>query len=177
MIPGKTLEEITEQGFRWVLSMQARHRKGSRPLAATEIAAMGAHFEPETLALARIAKVREVQEPPFVGRWRKQGVPGLVDFRQTAGIVFVDTILVAEKFPHGGSRWHSLLFHELVHVAQWRLLTPGRMIREYMEGWARNGFAYHRIPMEVQAFELQTAFDRRAPAFSVEARVRDAFSL
>ncbi len=177
MIPDNMLAEITDQGYRWVLSMQARFRDVSQPLSDVENRVMSTHFEPETLARARIAKTREIPEPPFVDGWRKKGVPGLVDFRQMAGIVFVDTIVVAGKFPHGGSRWQSLLFHELVHVAQWRLLTPGRMIREYMEGWARNGFDYHRIPIEVQAYNLQEEFDRHTPAFSVEQHVRKKFGL
>jgi hypothetical protein len=62
-------------------------------------------------------------------------------------------------------------------VAQWRLLTPERMIRVYMEGWASNGFDYHRIPVEVQAYDFQRAFDSKAPAFSVEDRVRELFRL
>jgi hypothetical protein len=175
MIPDNMLAEITGQGTRWVLSMQVRFRDGSRPLSSGEQQAMEAHFAPETLSQARIAETHEIEEPPFLERWREKGVPGLLDLRQVAGIVFVDTIVVAGKFPHGGSRWHSLLFHELVHVAQWRLLTPGRMIQEYMEGWAQNGFDYHRIPIEVQAHNLQEEFDRSGPAFSVEQRIRTKF--
>jgi len=177
MIPDNVLAEITDQGRRWALSMQARFREGARPLSAAENRAMAPHFEPETRAGARIATVHEIREPPFLDRWRRQGMPGFVDFRHMAGIVFVDTILVVGKFPHGADRWLSLLFHEMVHVAQWRLLGPGRMVREYMEGWARNGFEYRSIPIEVQAYDLQEAFDRNEPAFSVEDRVRRAFLL
>jgi hypothetical protein len=138
---------------------------------------MQAYFEPETLNTARIAETDEIEEPSFVGRWREQGIPELLNPRHLAGIVFVDTIVIAGKVPHQGSRWLSLLFHELVHVAQWRLITPERMIRVYMEGWASNGFDYHRIPVEVQAYGLQREFDSKAPAFSVEDRVRQLFSL
>ena len=46
-----------------------------------------------------------------------------------------------------------------------------------MEGWASNGFDYNRIPVEVQAYDLQRAFDSKAPAFSVEDRVSELFRL
>ena len=176
-IPEEMLEEITGQGYRWVLAMRDRFGETARPLSAGERQAVAGHFEPETLALARIAETREIEEPGFVDRWRREGVPDLLDFRQVAGIVFVDTIVIATRVPHGGSRWLSLLFHELIHVAQWRLLSPQGMIREYVQGWAANGFAYDRIPVEVQAYRLQRAFDRDGPAFSVEERVRERFGL
>ena len=176
-IPEEVLDELTNQGYRWALSQQDRFRGRSRPLSTGERNAMQAYFEPETLDKARIAETHEIEEPSFVCRWREQGIPGLLDFRQLAGIVFVDTIVIAGKVPHQGTRWLSLLFHELVHVAQWRLLTPERMIRVYMEGWASNGFDYHRIPVEFQAYDLQREFDSKAPAFSVEDHVREGFSL
>jgi hypothetical protein len=138
---------------------------------------MKAHFEPETLNTARVAETDDLAEPSFVSKWREKGIPQLLDFRSMAGIVFVDTIVVPGGCPRSRTRWLSLLFHELVHVAQWRLLTPDRMIRVYMEGWASNGFSYHRIPVEVQAYALQREFDLGAPAFSVEDRVRELFRL
>lgn len=40
-----------------------------------------------------------------------------------------------------------------------------------------NACDYYRIPIEVQACQLQSEFDRNAPAFSVEERVRRELGL
>jgi len=175
MVPEEMIKGLTNQGYQWVLSQRAHFRDRSRLLRVDERLATGSHFELETLDTARIAQTHEIEEPPFLEGFRKQGVPGLLDFRQTAGIVFVDTVVVADKYSPEGSRWLSLLFHELVHVAQWRLLGPQRMLGEYVKGWASNGFDYFQIPIEVQAYDLQRKFDRNAPAFSVENIVRETF--
>lgn len=82
-----------------------------------------------------------------------------LDFRAMAGITYDDTILlsdsrVAADVPIG------LLFHELVHVVQYSILGVEEFARQYVLGWAENGFDYFRIPLEVQAYDLQRWFEQ-----------------
>ena len=59
----------------------------------------------------------------------------------------------------------DLLRHEEEHVRQWRELWPVRFLREYLGsylGSRRQGYghqaAYHRIPLEIEAYEAQRRF-------------------
>jgi hypothetical protein len=98
-----------------------------------------------------------------------------MDFSRMDGITFIDTVIVVD------SCWpptDSLMFHELVHVAQYRLLGVHEFARRYVYGWAENGFVYEAIPLEAQAFELQGRFDAHASApFCVENEIRRSLGL
>lgn len=177
MLDKKVLTALIDQGLSWVREQQARFLRSSRKLYPEEKKSLGGFFLPETLALARVAHVFQIEDPPFLSQWRAKGVVGLLDFRQMAGITFVDTIVVATRFRHSNANFISLLFHELVHVVQFRVLTPEVMITQYLQGWAENGFEYYRIPLEVQAYDLQREFESNAPPFSAEDRVRQTLSL
>jgi hypothetical protein len=64
----------------------------------------------------------------------------------------------------------SLLFHELVHVVQYRLLGVGRFARLYVRGFLATG-RYEDIPLERCAFELERRFVMDRRAFCVESEV------
>jgi hypothetical protein len=64
----------------------------------------------------------------------------------------------------------SLLFHELVHVVQYRLLGVSAFANLYVRGFLRGG-SDHDIPLECCAFELEHRFVTGNTAFSVEAEV------
>jgi hypothetical protein len=67
----------------------------------------------------------------------------------------------------------SLLFHELVHVVQYKVLGVRGFTREYIREWAKAGFDYMSLPMEVDAYEMQTRFEERPEdRFGVEGMVR-----
>ena len=65
----------------------------------------------------------------------------------------------------------GLLFHELVHVEQYRQLGIPRFSELYVRGFL-NGGSYEAIPLEVNAYSFEDRF-RRDPqrGFSVEAEV------
>ena len=65
-----------------------------------------------------------------------------------------------------------LLFHELVHIAQYLHLGVPRFMAEYVRGFVTGG--YPGTPPEEQAFELTTRFER-GEIFSVETEVRRRF--
>ena len=65
----------------------------------------------------------------------------------------------------------STLFHEMVHVAQYRVLGLRRFADLYVKGFF-NGGGYEGIPLEQQAYELETRFSRNPKEkFSVEGDV------
>lgn len=66
----------------------------------------------------------------------------------------------------------SILFHELVHVEQYRQLGVQRLAELYLTGFMRGG-GYEEIPMEANAYELGRRFEANpCSPFSVEAEVR-----
>ena len=93
-----------------------------------------------------------------------------------AGITFVDTIVAVKPWMWTSDRV-SLLFHECVHVCQYRILGIDRFFEEYVKGWAQNGFDYYSIPMEKDAYELEHLFSASSQgSFSVETEVENRCS-
>lgn len=64
----------------------------------------------------------------------------------------------------------SLLFHELVHVVQYRLLGVTGFAHRYMGDFLRTG-SYIEIALEACAFELEARFTM-GDKFDVESEVR-----
>jgi hypothetical protein len=177
ILSDKDFRFLADLGLLWVCDQQSRFSRISREFLSDEKLSLEGFFSPETLALVRVAEVFQIENPPYLSDWRSRGLPDLVDFRQMAGIAFVDTIFTARRFYSNRTSWISLVFHELVHVVQYQLLTTEEMVRQYLRGWADNDFDYHKIPIEVQAYNLQREFDRKATVFSVEDRIRQAINV
>ena len=70
-----------------------------------------------------------------------------------------------------GTASDGVLFHELVHVVQFRLLGVREFSRQYVEGFLKSG-SYEGIPLEVCAYELEARFEMSARPFAVEDEVR-----
>ena len=80
-------------------------------------------------------------------------------------ITFNDVVVSHEPFSNG------LLFHELVHVEQYRQLVIPRFSELYVRGFL-NGGSYEAIPLEVNAYTLGGRFEKNpAQQFSVEDEV------
>lgn len=76
-----------------------------------------------------------------------------------AGITFDDTVLLSQAERVGDDvAFLGLLFHELVHVAQYEVLGVDEFVCQYVQGYAANGFVYERIPLEVAAYNLGGKF-------------------
>jgi hypothetical protein len=93
------------------------------------------------------------------------GFTNLPDFGGMAAITFNDVIVSHEALSA------PLLFHELVHVEQYRQLGINRFAELYVKGFLEGG-SYEAIPIEVNAYGLEGEF-RRIPhrGFSVEEAV------
>jgi hypothetical protein len=104
-----------------------------------------------------------ITEPPFSFLARRIGFD-LPSTSLIAGITF-DYVIAG---PAGMSK--QVLFHELVHVIQFRMLGVDRFALLYARGFLLHG-RYDSIPLERCALELEHRFDSGESPFSVEAEV------
>jgi hypothetical protein len=106
-----------------------------------------------------------VGNPDFYPMLEGLGFRNLPDFQAMAAITFSDIIVSRERFTP------TLLFHELVHVEQYRQLGIDPFAALYVKGFLTGG-GYEGIPLERNAYGLEGIF-RNAPhrAFSVEHEV------
>lgn len=127
-------------------------------------------FDPATLEPVRVRRVTRVEPPAGLGYLGRLS-PLALDFDRVYGITFIDTILVAQDLAPEAARV-DCLFHECVHVAQYRLLGLGGFVRSYLAGWVGAGYRYDAIPLEREAYSLQRRFVSAPEAvFSVEAEI------
>jgi hypothetical protein len=114
-----------------------------------------------------IANPLPIADPPLAGLVRRVGF----DFPSvalTAAITFDYVVACREPMQP------SLLFHELVHVIQYRLLGVSTFAHHYVHGFLSTG-NYHDIPLERCAFELEQRFATENAVFNVEAEVSNWF--
>lgn len=152
-------------GPAWLRLARRRYRRVARPLNEIERERLGPFFSEALLRSARVAHARDV-ELPLMGLARRLS-GGQMPLERVGGIALIDTVVIARPDENLGT-----LFHELVHVAQYRRLGVGGFLREYIGGWAEAGCSYPEIPLEVQACELQDRYIAKpARGFDVEGEV------
>ena len=146
-----------------------RDRYGSRaiPLSAQQKATMDGFFSLQLLEGTRLLVLQgeRVANPDFYPMLTGLGFKNLPDQSGMGAITFCDVVVSHEPFSDG------LLFHELVHVEQYRQLGIPRFCELYVRGFL-NGGSYEAIPLEVNAYTLDGRFQRSPqPEFSVQAEV------
>jgi hypothetical protein len=150
---------------RYLVEQRNRLVPRSVPLSSSARQGVESYFSAIDLAQVRIviSDALAIADPPFASAARHLGL----DFPSvglTAAITFDHVIACREPMTS------SLLFHELVHVVQYRLLGVSAFATLYVRGFLRGG-SYHDIPLECCAFELEHRFVTGNRAFSVEAEV------
>jgi hypothetical protein len=96
---------------------------------------------------------------------RNLGFSNLPDQSTMAAITFSDVVVSHEPLSDG------LLFHELVHVEQYRQLGIPRFSELYVRAFLAGG-SYEGIPLEVNAYTLGGRFELNpATRFSVTDQV------
>lgn len=118
---------------------------------------------------AVLAETRIIQavlpQPILYPLVKALGIKGLLEMSSISAITLVDVVAYPERLDH------STLFHELVHVVQYRVLGLKRFAELYVKGFLSGG-GYGGIPLERQAYELGAHFDREPDKiFSVEEDV------
>jgi hypothetical protein len=167
----------------WMGVARRKFSRGARALNSGELAILGEHFDGALLGRVRVADVERIDLPGAELAVRRLGRSAASVFASPAGIALGDLVVIARSEAvaddlQASDRRASVLFHEVVHVAQYRALGVRGFLTRYLGAWLANGRDYGTIPLEVQAYELQDRFDHgRLEAGEVERAVRDVRSL
>jgi len=150
---------------RYITNQQKQLQPAAVPLSMSARIAVAGYFNPVDLDRVRIvlSDPLPISEPPLAAVIRRLGL----DFPSvalTAAITF-DNVIASRK-----PMSQSLLFHEMVHVCQYRLLGVDAFAQKYVHGFLAGG-SYHGIPLECCAFELEGRFVTGGQVFDVEAEV------
>jgi hypothetical protein len=152
----------------YISTQRDKYAPRAVPLSAQQKAAMTGFFSTEFLDSTRLLVLRgeRVGNPDFHPMLRRLGFNNLPDQAKMAAITFNDVVVSHEAFSNG------LLFHELVHVEQYRQLGIPRFSDLYVRGFL-NGGSYKAIPLEVNAYTLGGRFESDPQRlFSVENEAR-----
>jgi len=148
------------KGQEWIKAQRKVFRPLGRALPDIAIAQLSLYFEEPLLHEVRLVSVPALENPPFLEDYQaiftEKAIPSL-DFTAMAGITFVDTILLVDRFLAESAT--ALIFHELVHAVQYELLGLEKFVELYILGWVNQGFNYAAIPLEMDAYELQNRYE------------------
>jgi hypothetical protein len=152
---------------RYIDRNATEHRRDARKLTVREFDVMAAFFPADLLHRARIATPAQPLRPPGIQKLATMfGMETLLTPDATAAITFNNVIA------HYNPLSLRTLFHELVHVEQYKQLGVRGFARLYVRAFLRTG-AYERIPLEVHAYELDERYAANpALRFSVRDEVR-----
>jgi len=161
------IAEVSNLVANFILAERDKYSARATPLSAQQRAAIAAFFSPELLGNTRVLVLEgeRVGNPDFYPMLRGLGFKNLPDQSGMAAITFYDVIVAHEPFSPG------LLFHEFVHVEQYRQFGVPRFAQLYVRGFLKGG-SYEAIPLEINAYTLEDRF-RTNPhrGFSVQQEV------
>lgn len=161
------INQVSGLVAQYIASQREKYVSRAVPLSAQQRAALDSFFSSQLLESTRVLVLQRerVDNPDFYPMLKSLGFTNLPDQASMAAITFSDVVVSHEQFSNG------LLFHELVHVEQYRQLGISRFSELYVRGFL-NGGSYEAIPLEVNAYSLEDRF-RRDPrrAFSAQAEV------
>ena len=154
----------------WPVAWYIRHQRDRLShrgiaLSAESRAQFSLYFAATDLDRVRILETDRLPLPalPFRQAARRIGLDFL-DPAQIAAITF-DYVIASQQ-----PLRPRLLFHELVHVVQFRLLGVADFARLYTRGFLSAG-SYLGIPLERCARDLEGRFDTDPSPFHVESEV------
>jgi hypothetical protein len=157
MAPQLTPDQIAQVSVpvsQYISTQREKYATRAIPLSAQQKAAMNGWVLAASsgwYATPRAAR-RACCQPDFYPMLRSLGFNNLPDQSTMAAITFCDVVVSHEAFSDG------LLFHELVHVEQYRQLGIPRFSELYVRGFLDGG-SYEAIPLEVNAYTLGGRFE------------------
>jgi hypothetical protein len=163
---------LIEEFQEWVQEQRRLHLTNARPLSNEERSRFVGYFEKRILDLVRLASVERILNPGFYDGLVKSGLPIPLDFSNAIGLTLVDCILIRRELWSDPPSAISTLFHEMVHVVQIHILGLRKHIELYADNLIQNGYQYHSVLFERQAYTLASRFARGEPSFSVGEIVR-----
>jgi hypothetical protein len=170
--PRLTPDQIDQVSGVVAQCITAQHEKYAPraiPLSPHQKNAVAGFFSREILDDTRLLVLQgeRVANPDFYPMLRNLGFNNLPDQSTMGAITFSDVVVSHESFSDG------LLFHELVHVEQYRQLGIPRFSELYVTGFL-NGGSYDAIPLEINAYTLGGRFEQNpARPFSVGDEVQN----
>jgi hypothetical protein len=137
----------------------------SIPLSNIDKPVLSAYFSADDLKRTRIviSDPLPIPEAPLTGVIRHLGF-NFPSVAATAAITF-DHVIACRERPN-----ISLLFHELVHTVQYRLVGVPAFARQYVKGFLATK-SYRDIPLERCAFALQFRFETQTEPFHAESEI------
>src|SRR6266446_6300824 len=159
------LPELSDAQVTWVAGEVAkyieqqrnRYAKTAAPLSAAQRALLRPFFVDAVLDSARLVVLKDsqVENPPFYSKLEAMGFDKnlLPDFADMGAVTFVDVIV------SNGPISTATLFHELVHVVQYRKLGLSDFAAKYVTGFLHGG-SYEQIPLEINAYQLDAEYTR-----------------
>jgi len=151
----------------YIEEQRDRYKSRATALSHEQKAPLRGFFRDSLLDLARTEVLinERLSNPDFFSTARSFGISNLPDFSSVEAVTFENVVVAHAPFSDG------LLFHELVHVEQYRQLGVTKFAELYVRGFLFNG-GYDGIPLERNAYELGGRFES-APSdvFSVEDSV------
>jgi hypothetical protein len=160
--------QVSELVTGYISGQRGKYAPRAIPLSTQQRAPMEPFFAQEVLDNVRVLVLENerVLNPEFYPMLRGLGFRNLPDQSAMDAITFCDVVVSHERFTAG------LLFHELVHVEQYRQLGIPRFSELYVRGFL-NGGSYEAIPLEVNAYALGGRFEADPnQMFSVQNEVR-----
>jgi hypothetical protein len=155
--------------FDWIQTTLTPSAHVAQTIASRGFSRLPLYFTENTLASTKIVVVDPLPMPPL----SSMGLARFADFERGDfdGITYIDTIFL-KPIQSNNENMH---FHELVHVAQWRLLGPDRFLFSYANGL--ECFGYRQSPLEAMAYDAETAFASSKSIFNVEKVVAEKLGL
>ena len=161
------IEHVSGSVAEYIANQRDHFMSRAAKLSAAQKSAIAAFFRNDLLETTRIVVLEKerIGNPDFYAMLQGMGFSNLPDFACMAAVTFKDVVVSHEPFSNG------LLFHEFVHVEQYRQLGVPRFAGLYVRGFLDGG-GYEGIPLEINAYELGSRFEEHPErGFSVEAEV------
>lgn len=167
VLPPALVAQLSTLVAQYISGQRAKYLPRAAPLSDQQKAAMAEFFRPELLDAARLLVLagERVTNPDFYPMLLGMGFANLPDQSTMAAITYSDIVVAHVPVTS------DLLFHELVHVEQYRQLGITTFSDLYVRGFL-NGGGYEGIPLERNAYQLEARYaQNRAGSFSVADEV------
>lgn len=167
-LPPAMIAQLANMVEEYITSSRKKYAPQAVGLTDAQRATMQPFFSAAVLDAARLCVLRgtRVSNPPMYPMAKMMGIRNLPDFAAMTAITFVDVIVSHQEFTD------ALLFHELVHVAQYAQMDMKEFAARFVNGFIQGG-SFEEIPMEKMAHELESRFSQASGnPFSVDDEVR-----
>lgn len=166
-LSGDQIADLSGLVAQYITNQREKYAPHAVPLSAQQREAMDGFFSLQLLDHVRLLVLRgeRAGNPDFYPMLRDMGFDNLPDQADMAAITFSDIVV-----SHGPIS-DETLFHELVHVEQYRQLGIPGFAEFYVRGFLTGG-GYDAIPLEINAYTLGERYEADpARQFSVADEV------